>query len=211
MFGDPMVILSTVYDTGVMTSLSYRVGRNIERFRHEHKMSVSMVARHSGVSKATILQIELGTSNPTLETLQALASTFHVEVTDLLADQVVGSVVLRRAREAVWRREEDGDLATRPLSSYYNPDLVYVLVARFGGEGYFSPGHEVGSLEGLYVLSGQIQAGPEARMEELSPGDWIRFSADGPHCYRALGKRAEVLLVISRRQIPDFDGNNQGG
>lgn len=194
-----------------MNSISGRVARNVERYRAVYGMSVSMLARSSGVSKATVLAIEAGESNPTLETLNALASAFRIEVTELLTDQVVGPVALHRIQDAVWRREEEGDLATRPLSSFYSPDLVYVLQARFGGEGYYSRGHEVGSLEGLYVLSGRIEAGPEGHTEALDPGDWIRFNADGPHRYRALGKRAEVLLVISRRQIPDFAGSDHSG
>lgn len=194
-----------------MNPIAGRVARNVERYRAASGMSVSMLARRSGVSKATVLQLEAGESNPTLETLSALASAFRIDVLELLADQVVGPVALHRAEDAIWRHEDEGDLATRPLSSFYSPDLVYVLQARFGGEGYFSRGHEVGSLEGLFVLSGRIEAGPQGHTEALDPGDWIRFNADGPHRYRALGKRAEVLLVISRRQVPDFAGPNGAG
>ena len=45
------------------------IGRNVRKERHDRKMSLDELAAASGVSKATLSQIESGKVNPTVATL----------------------------------------------------------------------------------------------------------------------------------------------
>lgn len=178
------------------------VGRNVGQLRNERQMSVSELSRSAGISKATVLSIELGTANPTVTTLQRLSSALGVTITELLSDSTsVDVATVRRHSEANWHPL--GTLNIRPLTTMYGANLVYVFVAELSEEGYADDGHEANSIESLYVLSGQVQAGPVSHPEILSPGDFIRFNAETPHMYRAVSGTAETLLVISRNHIPD--------
>ncbi|TDQ50867.1 XRE family transcriptional regulator [Actinomycetospora succinea] len=185
-----------------MSGANAVVGRNVGMLRSERRMSASELARKAGISKATVLSIEIGKANPTVETLQSLADALGVTITDLVSDgarRVVADV--RRRAEASWHPL--GTLRIRPLATIYGPNLVYVFVAVLSEEGYSDDGHEASSVESLYVLSGTVSAGPVDDPKTLGPGDFIRFTADGPHMYRALDGTAEALLVIGRNQVPD--------
>jgi transcriptional regulator with XRE-family HTH domain len=185
-----------------MSGANAVVGHNVGTLRSERRMSASELARKAGISKATVLSIEIGKANPTVETLQALADALGVTITDLVADgarRVVSTV--RRKVDASWHPL--GTLRIRPLATMYGPNLVYVFVAILSEEGYSDDGHEAASVESLYVLSGTVSAGPTDDPETLGPGDFVRFTADGPHMYRALDGTAEALMVIGRNQIPD--------
>lgn len=187
---------------GPMSSANAVVGRNVSGLRMERRMSASELARKAGISKATVLSIELGKANPTVDTLQALANALGVTITDLLTDGSSGvSATVRRAVDASWHPL--GSLRIRPLATMYGADLVYVFTAIISEVGYSDDGHEANSVESLYVLSGTVLAGPTASPSTLGPGDFIRFTADSPHMYRAQNGTAEALLVIGRSQIPD--------
>lgn len=185
-----------------MSTANAVVGRNVAGLRIERKMSASELARKAGISKATVLSIELGKANPTVDTLQSLSTALGVSITDLLTDTSGGaSATVRRGAEAEWHPL--GSLRIRPLGTMYGADLVYVFVAIISEEGYSDEGHEATAVESLYVLSGTVIAGPRDDPATLHPGDYIRFTADGPHMYRAENGTAEALLVIGRNQIPD--------
>ena len=58
---------------------------NVRSLRESHGLSLAQLAERSGAAKATLFKIEQQRTNPTLETLMALARTFSVTVGDLLA------------------------------------------------------------------------------------------------------------------------------
>src|SRR3954447_12546857 len=57
---------------------------NLRRLRVAARVSLSELARATGVGKATLSAIENGRGNPTVETLAALADALGVPVVDLL-------------------------------------------------------------------------------------------------------------------------------
>lgn len=69
------------YDSG---ELARHVGRRVRELREERDTSLSALARSAQLSKATLSELERGTANPTLATLEALAVTLGVTVWDLL-------------------------------------------------------------------------------------------------------------------------------
>lgn len=59
---------------------------NLKNLRSERGLSVADLSRRSGVSRASIMQLERGENSPTLHTLERLARGFGVSVSDLLED-----------------------------------------------------------------------------------------------------------------------------
>ncbi len=183
-----------------MTDINHTVAHNVERYRLQRRMSASQVAKLAGISKATLLSIELGRANPTLDTLQRLGDALNVRLAELIAESSEAVVDVRRAGEGR-KRQLDG-MQLRPLATFYGSELVYVFTATVNEQGVTSPAHEPGSAESVLVLSGTVKAGPCDALVELATGDWIRFPTDRPHACLAVGKTAEVLFVAVRRRIP---------
>lgn len=183
-----------------MLNINGIVARNVERHRLQRKMSASQVARLAGISKATLLSIELGHANPTLETLQRIGDALDIPLVDLIVESAALGVDIRRVEDATWR-QLDG-MRLRPLATFYAPQMVYVFAATVNAEGRISEAHEIGSAESMFVLSGTVVAGPSDALVELKAGDWIRFPADRTHACRARSGTAEVLFVAVRRSIP---------
>ena len=61
---------------------------NIKKLRKQHHLSQEQLAQKAGITYSTLIKIESGNNkNPTLETLQKLASVFKISL-----DKLVGKV-----------------------------------------------------------------------------------------------------------------------
>jgi transcriptional regulator with XRE-family HTH domain len=157
---------------------------NLRRLRIARRLSLSELARATGMSKATLSSVESGRSNPTIETLAALAGALRVPLGELLEEPPLGEVrIVRRGRNGVLDRvEEDGiDLS------------VHAWEPRQVDEPDLGPAR---SRAGVYVLEGKLIAGPVERVTELSAGDYASFPTDAPHVYET-GHAAARALVLT--------------
>ncbi|NJA56315.1 helix-turn-helix domain-containing protein, partial [Streptomyces sp. NEAU-H3] len=68
-----------------MTGQASEVGARIRELREARALSLSALARRSGLGKATLSGLEAGTRNPTLETLYAVTTALGVPLTAALA------------------------------------------------------------------------------------------------------------------------------
>ncbi len=57
--------------------LAQEVGARLRRLRQDRGLSLSELARRSGVGKGTLSELETGQRNPTLETLYALTTALE--------------------------------------------------------------------------------------------------------------------------------------
>lgn len=171
------------------------VASNVSRARDRAGLSVSELARRAEVSKATVLGIEEGRANPTLDTLSALADALEVSLPELISEHV-STVVVHRAEDDTWVDADGGRL--RALQTLYGPDLVHVLLIELDSEGHTSTPHEYGSRESVYVISGEVVVGPTTDPVTLSPGDWVHYTADTEHVIRAVGDTAQVMMLMQR-------------
>jgi transcriptional regulator with XRE-family HTH domain len=67
------------------------VADNLRRLRVERGVSVSELARRSGVGRGPLTGLEAGRANPTIETLWALADALGAPFGDLVAPREGGS------------------------------------------------------------------------------------------------------------------------
>jgi transcriptional regulator with XRE-family HTH domain len=63
-----------------------KVGPRIQRLREARNLSQSALARKAKVGRITLVRIEAGTQDPTLETLERLARALGVRLRELLPD-----------------------------------------------------------------------------------------------------------------------------
>jgi transcriptional regulator with XRE-family HTH domain len=161
---------------------------NLRRLRIARRLSLSELARATSMSKATLSAVESGRSNPTVETLAALAGALRVSLGELLEEPSPGDVRVVRAgrHDGDDRRELDrldetgGELTERA----WRP--------RESEEPALGP---PGSRAGVYVLEGKLIAGPVERVTELATGDYASFPLDVPHLFETERAAARALIL----------------
>lgn len=179
------------------------VARNVRRFRRERQLSLGDVARKSGLSKQTLSKVELGTGNPTVDTMEAIAAALEVPIRRLVTEW--GSrVFLVRAGEG---RHEDSSLGSSSLLDItYGSGYVRTSVVDLTHDAPVSHHdiHPAGALLHVYVIAGTIVLGPDNEQLEVREGDFVRFPTDAPYQFRALSPRARAHVVMTIPQVPQF-------
>lgn len=184
-------------------NIGARIALNLRRVRLERYVSLGELARTSGVSKGTLSALESGTGNPTVETLDSLASTLGVTVEKLVADEGTRPQVMR-AEQGEW--VEGSAVGLRRVDRLLGRGMIDMYEATFAaGVRRESEGHAPGVLEHLLVTSGRLLVGPVGETSELGVGDRITFAGDRPHVYEAIGEDARAVLLISYVRPPSPD------
>jgi transcriptional regulator with XRE-family HTH domain len=185
---------SMVYD-GDSNAIQERLATNLRRLRIARHLSLSELARATGMSKATLSGIENGRANPTVETLAGLADALAIPVVELLDELPLGEVrVVRAAKTRI--RQRDG-ISCRVLDPALDGTVELVEIALEAQEVQELAPKPAGSRTGLVVLAGALIAGPVERSTELGPGDYISFPSDVPHVLAA-GRRPCRALLLAR-------------
>ena len=178
-----------------MQTIGDIVARNLRGLRVERNLTVSELARRSGVAKGTVSKLEAGqATNPTVETLWALADALGASLSELIVADTSPARVGRLA-EAEWI---DGEvLRARIVDKLAGREVHDVSHVRFvpGARRDAGP-HRRGAFAHAFVLAGtlRIEGGDTV---ELGPGDYAAFPADEPHAYEALEEGTEALVLLS--------------
>jgi transcriptional regulator with XRE-family HTH domain len=170
------------------------VEANLRRMRAERGLSLSDLARTSGVAKATLSALEGGRGNPTLETLSALATALDIPMGDLISTAKPPPVTVVRSDEGTGVAGIALDLR---LIAHFTPGgTVEVYEAQWPKRSSrTADGHGPGTREHVFVTRGGLKVGPLGREVGLSGGDYATFLADEPHLYEArAGTRALVFM-----------------
>jgi len=88
--------------------------------------------------------------------------------------------------------------SARLLKRFESPGLLGEIHSmRFFAHRYHaSEGHPGDVRELVTVQRGRLRAGPVDEQVELGPGDFLDYSASGPHAYEALGGDADITMVM---------------
>jgi len=167
---------------------------NLRRLRIARALSLSELARATGLSKATLSGVESARCNPTVGTIASLAAALRVTLGELLeppppaAIRIVRGVQIQpqdlasaHQRELdvlpAWEAAELSEIALPPRHVHEPPP-------RADG----STGH-------VCVLQGKLIAGPVERITELASGDYASFPIDVPHVFETRRHSARLLLL----------------
>lgn len=166
-------------------------------------MSLGALGRRAGISKQTLSMLERGLGNPTVHTVDALASALDVAPRHLLAEWGTG-VRVRRL----------DDLVGYPLGNAWCTDLdeVYgygwvrtltVRLRRADGPVVHTP-EPGGTLHQVYVMRGRLRLGPAGQPEILAAGEFVRFPADSTHRYEALTDVVGLHVTTTTPHVPQL-------
>ena len=175
------------------------IAANLHRLRTARRMSLANLASRADVAKATLANLEQGRGNPTIETLWSLAIGLGVAFSDLLEDRRETSTVVVRAQQGVrvLGSTPGGKLDLRLLDRVERGGLVevFAMFLPAGSEHLGSP-HGTGVVERVFLHSGRITVGPVSEPITLGPGDYARYSGDGPHVYRSADEDCHGVLLV---------------
>ena len=176
------------------------IATNVRRLRAERGLSAAGLARASGVSRATLAEVEAARANPTVETLYGLATVLGVTLADLLVAPAAPAVEVVRAGEGprVSGSGLEARLLRQSTAAARARVEVYELRVLPDRPRRADP-HKPGVREQLLVHSGHLRCGPESDPVELSPGDFVAFDGAVAHVYEALGgtEVTATLVMVS--------------
>jgi XRE family transcriptional regulator, regulator of sulfur utilization len=181
-----------------------QLATSVRSLREERRLTISALARQTGLSKSTVSLIEAGTANPSLEVLWRLTQALGVPLGMLLGpDLRLEPRVIRAGEGRVVVSESGAHLRLLLAEERQRRTEVYELVLG-QGEGYVSEAHAIGTEEFLVCLEGSFAVGPQDQEVVLEPRDAMWFLADQPHSYRTMDG-ARVLALMSYPAVLQFD------
>lgn len=173
-------------------------GSRLRQLRDARGVSLSELARLSGVGKGTISELENDRRGARLDTLFALTTALDAPLGALWPDRAGGDgpPVAGASVSAVL-------LDRRALG----PGLVEVYRATVSPGRQDSAAHAAGVEETVTVISGRVVVGPADGGRELAEGESLRYPGDVPHRFEARGDPAHVVLLM---HYPDHATPDEG-
>ena len=168
-----------------------QVGARLKRVRTQRRMTLTGVAKATGISKSTLSRLETGGRRPTLELLLALSHAYRVPLDDLVAAPEQGDPRLRlkpgrvKGRTVIpLTRQPDGMQAWK----------IVIPTSKVTPEPRAHDGYEW-----IYVLSGHMRFVLGDQDWVLGPGEVATFDTTVPHWFGSTGdEAAEILSIFGR-------------
>lgn len=184
----------TTEPTGGMNA---SVGERIRSLREQRGLSVRKLAERTGLSTALISQVERNITDPSLQTLRAVAKVLQTPLFDLFAAPDTTDVAVVRAEARTALRSPHGGITYTRLSP--GAGRIEVL------EGVLEPGASSSdeawshpSEECVIVSEGQLVVEVRTQTHILGPGDSCYFDSRLPHrYYNESGRRTRFTLAIT--------------
>ncbi len=169
--------------------LTRRVAETVRVLRKNRGYSLDDLAQRSGVSRASLSQIETAKTNPTISILWKIAAALGVPFAQLLGEAQTERVrILRRADQQVLR-STDGRMESRPLMPAGASPMVEAYELRLQPRSIsVSEPHSKGTTETLVVLTGALRLRVADEVFDLGAGDSVFFQADVQHSYENTGR-----------------------
>jgi transcriptional regulator with XRE-family HTH domain len=168
-----------------------QVGARLKRLRTQRRMTLTGVAKATGISKSTMSRLETGQRRPTLELLLALSHAYRVPLGNLVAAPEEGDPRIQlkpgqvKGRTVIpLTRQPDGMQAWK----------IIIPTSKVTPEPRAHDGYEW-----IYVLSEHMRFVLGDQDWVLGPGEVASFDTKGPHWFGSTGDEpAEILSIFGR-------------
>ncbi len=180
------------------------LGKTIQRLRKAYNMSLGDLSEHSGVAKSIISQIERNETNPTISTVMRLSKALDTTIDEVLRADATSLFIEHQQKSAIPMLESQDGLCRLAIAGPLN--LVdqfqwYDFHAKVGGVLESSP-HPPGTIEHLYIVSGDLEVATGDETRTVKQGEALRFRADVPHKIANIGStEAHAVMILALRQV----------
>jgi transcriptional regulator with XRE-family HTH domain len=181
-----------------------QLGVTIQRLRKAYNMSLGDLSEQSGVAKSIISQIERNETNPTLSTVMKLSRALDTTVDEVLRSELKSLFIDHQSKSGIPMLESQDGLCRLAIAGPLN--LVdffqwYDFHAKPKGVLESSP-HPPGTIEHLYLVSGELEVTTGGETKILKHGEALRFRADVPHKIVNIGGgNAHAVMMLTLRQF----------
>ena len=180
------------------TEVQQVLAANLRRLRIARHLSLSELARATQMSKATLSGVESGRSNPTVETLAALAGALRVSLAELLEESGLDDVTIVRAASARDSAPAPPSVRRRALAAFAPAGaLALAELSLDAGVTHEGEPEASGTRAHVYVVQGRVLGGPVERVTELTPGDYASFPIDLPYVFETARQAARLLVATT--------------
>lgn len=179
------------------------IGDRLKQLRQETDLTLTVLARRSGISASTLSKIENGKVSPTFANLLKLAGAFGVPLARLIGEAGdppqanTGRIAVTRARDIAFTRTQTydmGPLCAELRNKRMSPflDSVRASATSVGDRLVRHPGEEF-----VYVLDGELEIHTEHYAPiRLGPGDSAYFDSSMAHAFRSAGEKPARMLMV---------------
>lgn len=181
-----------------------QLGATIQRLRKAYNMSLGDLSEQSGVAKSIISQIERNETNPTLATVMKLSRALDTTVDEVLRSEMRSLFIDHQSKSGIPMLESQDGLCRLAIAGPLN--LVdffqwYDFHAKPKGVLESSP-HPPGTIEHLYLVTGELEVTTGGETKILKHGEALRFRADVPHKIVNIGgTSAHAIMMLTLRQF----------
>ena len=164
--------------------------------RGERGLSVSKLARASGLSRSFLVQVEAGQVSPSVASLQKLVSAMGMTLGDLFVQvRPSGLVVRREQRPSLRYRGLDLEDQLLVPSMRGKLQVMWSIIEPGGGSGEEPYVHEADE-ECVLVIHGLLDITVNGHQYRLRRGDAITFSSRLPHQWRNPSARSTQCVWV---------------
>ena len=180
------------------------LGETIQRLRKAYNMSLGELSEQSGVAKSIISQIERNETNPTISTVVRLSKALDTTIDEVLRGESKSLFIEHQTKSGIPVLESQDGLCRLAIAGPLN--LVdffqwYDFHAKPKGVLESTP-HPPGTVEHLYLVSGEIEVTTGGESKTLRAGEALRFRADVPHKIVNTGNsEAHAIMMLALRQF----------
>jgi DNA-binding transcriptional MerR regulator/quercetin dioxygenase-like cupin family protein len=193
-------ILQNQVEAGVQTpapaSGDKRLGiaPQLARLRHELGLTLSEVARQSGVSVSFLSSLERGGSSASIATLQKLARLYKTNVLSFFADEESSRRLVRSSDRKVLKPNAGVEMDLLASGNkMMEPHLFRIAPGADSGGSYSHEGEEF-----IYVLQGKLEVWlDEVERYVLDPGDSLYFESTHAHRWQNLSAKETSILWVN--------------
>ncbi len=153
------------------------LAKRIKKLREEKNYSLSALAKKAGISKSNLLSIEEGKTNPTINTLWAVANALNVPFGELIEDKIIEENIEVNLIE----KQKNIEVYKMKLKNYHTQKATP---------------HPKNAKEDVFVIDGEVLTGPFEEPKILKPNEIYSFKADKSHIYKALSQNATIIVTI---------------
>lgn len=179
--------------------LAAAIGARVRSQRQLHDWTLDELAQRSGVSRRMLVNVEQGTTNPSIATLLRLSDSLGIGLPTLVDVATGQEMLVRRSTDMppMWTSPNGGHAVM--VAGTQAPNVVELWDWTLGpGDTHTSEAHVRGTRELIAVVQGSLRLRVGDREELLKTGDSATFDADRDHSYAnpSTQRRTRFALTV---------------
>ncbi|MFQ5433188.1 MAG: XRE family transcriptional regulator [Nitrospinota bacterium] len=156
---------------------------NIRKLRASMKMTQARLAKKAGLPRATVALLESKRSNPSINSVVAIARAMGVGVDDLMNEVRASSTTIVKRADKRPTEMAEGRFMSTVVSPINSKHILMQEISMMPGCSCKGKPHPIGSQEYFLCNEGDATVVVDGDANEVKAGDLIFFQGNLPHFY----------------------------